>query len=89
MVFSSVEFLWLFMPLVLGGYLLIPPSWRNAFLALVSLVFYAWGAGALVFVMLGSIAFNYVAGRGIGAAVDGGNASRAKALTTAAVVLHP
>jgi alginate O-acetyltransferase complex protein AlgI len=87
-VFSSVEFLWLFMPLVLGGYLLVPPSWRNAFLALVSLVFYAWGAGALVFVMLGSIAFNYVMGRGIGSAVDGGDAARAKTLTAAAVVLN-
>jgi alginate O-acetyltransferase complex protein AlgI len=84
-VFSSVEFLWLFMPVVLALYLVVPPAGRNALLALVSLVFYAWGAGALVFVMLGSIAFNYVFGRTIGAAVDAKQVERARWLTTAAV----
>ena len=48
MVFSSVEFLWFFMPVVLLAYALIPPAWRNSTLAIASLVFYAWGAHAIV-----------------------------------------
>ena len=52
MVFSSIEFLWFFMPVVLGLYFLVPPRGRNLLLALVSLVFYAWGAHAIVLVFL-------------------------------------
>jgi alginate O-acetyltransferase complex protein AlgI len=66
MVFSSIEFLWFFMPVVLVLYALVPPRARNLLLALVSIVFYAWGAHAIVVVFLASIALNYVAGRLIG-----------------------
>jgi alginate O-acetyltransferase complex protein AlgI len=66
MVFSSIEFLWFFMPVVLALYVLVPPRWRNLLLATVSVVFYAWGAHAIVVVFLASIALNYVAGRLIG-----------------------
>jgi len=66
MVFSSIEFLWFFMPLVLAAYVVLPPRARNLLLALVSVVFYAWGAHAIVVVFLASIALNYVAGRLIG-----------------------
>ena len=45
---------------------LVPPRWRNALLALASLVFYAWGAHAIVLVFLASITINYTAGRLIG-----------------------
>ncbi len=63
MVFSSIEFLWLFMPLVLAAYLVVPPRLRNATLAAASLVFYVWGAHAVLFLFLASITFNYVVGR--------------------------
>ncbi len=66
MVFSSIEFLWFFFPAVLALYALVPPQGRNLMLALVSLVFYAWGAHAIVFVFVLSIAVNYLAGRTIG-----------------------
>ncbi len=66
MVFSSIEFLWFFMPLVLGAYAVVPPRWRNGLLAAVSILFYAWGAHGIVFVFLASIAFNYLAGLLIG-----------------------
>jgi alginate O-acetyltransferase complex protein AlgI len=65
-VFSSIEFLWFFLPAVLALYFVVPPRWRNTTLALASLVFYAWGAHAIVFVFLASIAGNYTAGRVIG-----------------------
>ena len=66
MVFSSIEFLWFFMPAVLALYALVPPRGRNLLLATVSVVFYAWGAHAVVVVFLASILFNYLAGRSIG-----------------------
>ena len=43
MVFSSTIFLFLFLPITLLGYYLLNPSYRNVFLLIVSLAFYAWG----------------------------------------------
>jgi alginate O-acetyltransferase complex protein AlgI len=83
--FSSIEFLWLFMPIVLVLYLVAPLRWRNALLAAASLGFYVWGAGALLYLFLASIALNFVAGRFIGAAKDAGDEPRA-ARRTALVV---
>ena len=62
MLFTSLEFLLLFLPLCLGVYYLMPPRWglRNYWLLAMSLGFYAWGEPSFVSVMLGSIAFNYV-----------------------------
>ncbi|HET9103441.1 MAG TPA: MBOAT family protein [Solirubrobacteraceae bacterium] len=65
MVFSSIEFLWFFMPAVLVLYALTPPGARNALLATASVVFYAWGAHAVVYVFLISVGLNYSAGRAI------------------------
>ena len=77
MVFSSIEFLWFFMPAVLGLYLLLPPRARNGLLAVVSLVFYASGAHALVFMFMVSILFNFAAGLLIAQARERGAAQRA------------
>ncbi len=86
MVFSSIEFLWFFMPVVLLAYTAVPPRWRNALLAAVSLVFYAWGAHAILFVFLASILGNYAAGRLIGRARDAGREQAARRLMWIAVV---
>ena len=56
MVFSSPIFLFVFLPLTLGLYYLLPRSFKNGFLLLASLVFYAWGEVFFVLVMLASIA---------------------------------
>ena len=61
-VFSSPIFLYFFLPLVLGGYVVCPKLGRNLFLVGASLIFYAWGEGAYVLLMLGSIGFNYIVG---------------------------
>ena len=63
MVFSSVEFLWFFMPVVLGAYLLSAPEHRNLLLAAASLVFYAWGGHAVVLLFAASIGVNFALGR--------------------------
>ena len=62
MVFSSSEFLFFFLPFVLAVYfgLMRGRGARNLFLTLVSLFFYAWGEPWFVFVMLASIAFNWL-----------------------------
>jgi alginate O-acetyltransferase complex protein AlgI len=87
MVFSSIEFLWLFMPVVLVLYALVPPRWRNALLASVSVVFYAWGAHSLVLLFLASILFNYLAGRAIGRFKHAGRLVPARRVMWAAVVV--
>ncbi len=62
MVFSSPIFLFGFLPLVLLFYYLSPRWLRNGMLLLASILFYAWGEGFYVAVMLVSILLNYVSG---------------------------
>lgn len=63
MVFSSITFLFVFLPIVLLAYFLLPEKCRNYCLLAASLFFYAWGEPVYVLLMLLSIAFNYVCGR--------------------------
>lgn len=65
MVFSSLEFLTVFLPVVLLLYYLMPGKGRNVLLLLASLVFYAWGEPIYIVIMLVSIALNYLFGLGI------------------------
>jgi len=65
MVFSSTVFLFIFLPLVLIINYLLKQEYRNFFLLLASLIFYAWGEGILVLLMLFSIGVNYLSGLGI------------------------
>ena len=88
MVFSSIEFLWFFMPVVLAAYALVPPRWRNLLLASVSIVFYAWGAHSIVLVFLASILLNYVAGRLIGRFKGEGRQDAARRTMWAAIVVN-
>ena len=60
MLFSSNLFLFLFLPFVLIFYYLLDKRLRNPFLLLASLVFYAWGTGKFVVMMVASALFNYV-----------------------------
>jgi len=62
MIFSSLVFLWIFLPVTLGLYFLSKEKYRNALLLLVSLFFYAWGEPVYVFIMILSILLNYVCG---------------------------
>ena len=63
MVFSSVIFLFWYLPAVLVVYYLIPRKYRNLWLFAVNLVFYGWGEPVYIFLMLFSVAINYVSGR--------------------------
>ena len=62
MVFSSVLFLFLFLPLVLLGNAFTPKNLRNTFLLIASLLFYFWGETDLIGIILFSILINYSGG---------------------------
>lgn len=62
MVFSSNEFLFLYLPLSLILYFVSPLKWRNAILFLVSLIFYGWEKPIYLAIMLFTITANYFFG---------------------------
>jgi len=68
MLFSSVPFLYYFLPAVILCYFLAPKGLKNTVLLVFSLVFYAWGEPKYVFLMLATIGLFYVCGLGIGKA---------------------
>lgn len=67
MVFSSLTFLCIFLPVVLALYYLLPTlRIRNVLLIAVSLLFYAYGEPVYVLLMIASIIINYIFGRLLG-----------------------
>ncbi len=62
MVFSSLVFLFAYLPITLLAYYLVPRQGRNIFLFIVNLVFYGWGEPKLVLLMVFNIFFNYIGG---------------------------
>ena len=73
MLFSSMIFLWIFLPcILLGNFVLsvipfkdssVRIKVKNSFLLIASLIFYAWGGIYYLLIMLASIGINYVAGQ--------------------------
>ncbi|MBR5317054.1 MAG: MBOAT family protein [Lachnospiraceae bacterium] len=66
MLFSSIPFLFYFLPVVLIVYFLVPYSLKNTVLLISSLFFYGWGESKYVFLMLLVIAAGYILGLFIG-----------------------
>ena len=66
MLFSSIPFLYYFLPVVVLVYFCLPKAAKNGWLLLSSLVFYGWGEPKYVFLMIGTIALFYLCGLGIG-----------------------
>lgn len=62
LVFSSLLFVFLYLPIVLLIYYLTPRKLRSAFLLFVNLIFYGWGEPVFIIVMLASIFTNYIFG---------------------------
>ncbi|NCC08497.1 MAG: MBOAT family protein [Clostridia bacterium] len=62
MLFSSLVFLWMFLPAVFIIYRLVPRCAKNAVLLFASLLFYAWGEPFYIFLMLFSITLNWASG---------------------------
>ena len=69
MLFSSIPFLYYFLPMVLAAYFLVPKSWKNGILLLSSLIFYGWGEPKYLILMVASIVAFY----GFGLAIERGS----------------
>jgi alginate O-acetyltransferase complex protein AlgI len=86
MVFSSPLFLFLFLPVVLSLYALLPGiRLRNLCLLVVSLLFYAWGEVGFIFLLLGSTLVNWFLGLRVDHEQD---PRRRKSAVTLAIVLN-
>lgn len=87
MLFSSLEFLYLYLPITLLIYFLVPLRLRNAVLLVVSLIFYGWGEPMYVFLMIFTVLMDYA----FGLAVEkyrSVNPQKSRALLIAAIVLN-
>ena len=62
MLFSSITFLFAFLPVTLVIYYLVPPKMKNVVMLIASLFFYAWGEPVYILLMILSILFNYFSG---------------------------
>lgn len=60
MLFSSITFLYFFLPLALLIYKVVPSGAKNLCLCMISCLFYAWGEPAGLFLMLGQVVFAYI-----------------------------
>ena len=66
MIFSSITFLFYFLPIVLAIYYIVPHKLKNIILLIASLVFYAYGEPKYVVIMMISIVITYIFGILIG-----------------------
>ncbi len=85
MVFSSLLFLFRFLPAVLILYFIAPRKARNFVLLAVSLIFYAWGEPVYVVLMIASILITWTGGLAVDALIKKGKRRGAKAAAAAAV----
>lgn len=92
MVFSSVIFLFVFLPIVLLLYFLSGffdlKELKNGILLVASLLFYAWGEPVYLFLMLASTVVCYFVGRGIGYFKEHKRQRAAKGVLLLGLVLH-
>lgn len=62
MLFSSIPFLYYFLPIVLIVYFAVPKALKNVVLLISSLIFYGWGEPKYVFLMIATVALGYIFG---------------------------
>ena len=65
MIFSSLFFICIFLPVTLILYYVVPRKLKNFILLIMSLIFYAWGEPVYILLMIFSIFFNYFSARSI------------------------
>lgn len=90
MVFSSIIFLFIYLPAVLLLYYITPKKARNFLLFAVNLIFYGWGEPKLVVLMIISTLINYISGLLIGKFKDekGNNKKGAKIVLIISVIVN-
>ena len=60
MLFSSIQFLYFFLPAVLVAYRLVGRQYKNLVLLIFSCIFYAWGEPRYIFLMLAQVVIVYI-----------------------------
>lgn len=88
MVFSSIIFMFLYLPVVLGLYYITPRKYRNLLLFVVNLIFYGWGEPTFILLMIASTLINYISGLLIGFFQQKKLKTRAKVTLVASIVLN-
>ncbi|WP_167955769.1 MBOAT family O-acyltransferase [Anaerosporobacter faecicola] len=88
MVFSSILFLFRFLPLVLLAYYIVPRAYRNFLLFIMSLAFYAWGEPVYILLMLFSTIVDYVNGGFVDYYLTKGKKQIAKIFVILSVVIN-
>lgn len=88
MVFSSLMFLFRFLPVVLVLYFLAPRPARNAILFITSLIFYAWGEPVYVVLMLFSTVVDYILGRLVYSSKEKGEIGKAKGFVACSMCIN-
>ena len=88
MSFSTLFFLFVFLPVSLILYYVFPKKLRNIPLVVLSLVFYAWGNPVYLILLLLSMAFNYVSGLQIAGYKEAGRTAFARAAMIIAVAAN-
>ena len=88
MLFSSMIFLWLFLPLVFCFYYIIDKRFRNLLLLIASIIFYAWGGVSYTLIMFSSIIINYLFALLIDKAIEENNKLKKKIYLVLCVIVN-
>ena len=88
MVFSSLLFLFTYLPVVLLAYYLSPLKWRNGVLLLFNLIFYGWGEPVYIVIMFLSIAIDYTHGMLVEKCKKKGNDRGARMAVASSVIFN-
>ena len=88
MLFSSMIFLWLFLPLVFCSYYLIDNRFKNILLLISSIIFYAWGGVSYSLIMLSSIIINYIFALLIDKAIEDNNLKNKKIYLALCIIIN-
>ena len=89
MPFSSITFIFLFLPITLILFYVLPKrAWQNTLLVILSFAFFAWSDPTHIHVLLLSILLNYFIGRKIGKVYSAKEEKSAKSLMWTGVILN-
>ena len=88
MLFSSMIFLWLFLPLVFILYYVLDKRYRNLLLLIASIIFYAWGGVSYTLIMFSSIVINYLFALLIDKAIEENNKLKKKIYLTLCIIIN-
>ncbi len=88
MVFSSLLFLFRFLPIVMILYFILPRKFRNALLFLSSLIFYAWGEPVYVVLMIFSTIVDYTHGLLVERFKEQGRMRAARAVVASSMIIN-